>query len=368
MIVETQNASFDISLSLESGRVLEGFELAYETYGTLNAAATNAVLICHGLTANAHAAGLNSYIDDRPGWWDKAIGSGKPFDTDRYFVVCSNVLGGSGGSTGPASFDPESGRAYGLSFPVLTIGDMVAAQVHLAGRLGIEKFLCVAGGCMGGFQALEWMSKYPERMASAIVISATPSISTHSLGLWEVMRQALMRDPAFNGGNYYEGERPNLGVGLSAMFGMMIWMSPRVMAKRFGLNLAGGRIRPSYSLEAEFEIQQFLHTIDRNARERLDANSFIYLTKAMDYFDLRRNRKKLSEAFLKLKASTLLVSYHSDWRYPPEEVDAIRTAIEELGLPVHHSVLESPFGHGAFIYDSEGVGELIRLFLNEQQK
>lgn len=368
MIVETSKASFDVRLPLESGRVLEGFELAYETYGTLNGGRTNAILICHGLTANAHAAGLHSYLDDCPGWWDAAIGPGKPFDTDRYFVVCSNVLGGNGGSTGPASPDPTNKKPYGLRFPVMTIGDMVAAQVHLADRLGIRQFSCVAGGCMGGFQVMEWMSRHPERLSSAIVISATPSISAHSLGLWEVIRQAIMRDPHFNGGDYYEGERPNLGMGLTAMFGMMIWMSPEVMTKRFGLKLAGGRQKPSYSLEPEFEIQEFLHTIDLNARNRLDANSLIYLTKAMDYFDLRRGRKALSEAFSGLKARTLLVSYRSDWRYPPEEVDEIRAVLEESGLPVHHAVLDSPFGHGSFIYDSAGVGERIRDFLEEPRE
>lgn len=367
MLVETKKAFFDIRLPLDGGGAIQGPELAYETYGALNSGRTNAILICHGLTADAHAAGLHSCIDERPGWWDVAIGPGKPFDTDRYFVVCSNVLGGSGGSTGPASVDPRTTRPYGLRFPVVTIGDMASAQVLLADYLGIERFHCVAGGCMGGFQVLEWMSRYPERLAGAVAISTASSTSAHTLGLWEVMRQALMRDPHFNGGDYYEGERPASGMGLAAMFGMMVWMSPEVMVKRFGIRLTGGRRIPSYTLGPQFEIQEFLHAVDRNARDRLDPNSIIYLTKAMDYFDLSRSRGSLSEAFVGLKVPTMLVSYRSDWRYPSAEAETIRAALEELGLQARHHVLDSPFGHGSFIYDSAGVGELIRSFLDELQ-
>ncbi len=366
MLVKPKKAKFEEALELESGRVLQPFELAYETYGSLNAERDNAILICHGLTADGHAAGRHHRLDGRVGWWDATIGPGKPFDTDRFFVVCSNVIGGCDGSTGPSSIDPETGRPYGLRFPLVTIRDMVHAQARLADHLGIEAFHSLAGGCMGGFQVMEWMIRYPSRVRSVILISSSPRVSTHTLGLWEVMRQAIMRDPAFNGGDYYGKELPRAGFGVAQMVGMMTWMSRDVMESRFGRRVRGdGEL--SYTLEPEFEFQHFLHELGRNAADRFDANSLIYLTKAMDYFDLSREFSDLVQAFRKLKAMTLLVSYASDWRYPAEELDEIRVALEQIGTPVEHTILDSPFGHGAFSHDSEGLGNLVREFLKNSK-
>lgn len=348
-------------LLLESGRVLDGFEIAYETYGSLNRYKDNAILICHGLTADAHVAGRHAIEDSRPGWWDSAVGPGRVFDTERYFVICSNVLGGCGGSTGPSSRDPERGVPYGLRFPVLTVRDMVQAQAGLADRLGIKRFHTVVGGCFGGFQVLEWMNAFPERVMNTIVISSAHRTSTHNLGLWEVVRQAIMRDPNFNGGDYYGRELPISGMGLAQMFGMMIWMSPEIMQTRFGLSFVDDK-EPSYSLKPDFAFQAFLHKVGRHAADRFDPNSLLYLTKASDYFDLSRGRESLAEAFAGCRCRTLLVSYRSDWRYPPEEMELIRMAMADNGLPVEHHVMNSDFGHGAFMYDSRGVLRCISEF------
>lgn len=365
MISTRESVSFNEPLALQSGQWLNGFHLAYETYGTLNSSRSNAVLVCHGLTADAHAAGFRADGDARYGWWDAAIGPGKALDTDRLFVVCSNVIGGCGGSTGPASIMPETGRPYGLRFPVVTIADMVDAQARLADHLGIDRFQAIIGGCMGGFQVMEWMTMYPDRLSDAVIISATPRTTTHNLGLWEVFRQAIMRDPQFNGGDYYDGEGPMSGFGLAQMFGMMVWMSRDVMEERFGLKLVEGADL-SFSFEPEFAFQAFLHKIGANAGRRFDANSLLYLTRAMDYFDLARGHASLAEAFRKTTARTLLLSYASDWRYPPSEMDEIRLALEDNGLQVSHRTLESSFGHGAFVFDSEGAAEVIRSFLESR--
>jgi homoserine O-acetyltransferase len=257
---------------------------------------------------------------------------------------------------------PGSEMPYGLRFPVVTVRDMVDAQTCLANRLGIETFHTVVGGCMGGFQVMEWMARYSSRLSNAIIISATPRTTTHNLGLWEVYRQAIMRDPNFNGGDYYHGDGPVSGLGLAQMFGMMVWMSREVMAERFGLRLVEGN-EPSYCLKPRVPVPGFLHQVGANAPSRFDANSIIYLTKAMDYFDMSRGHASLAHAFRETRARTLLLSYASDWRYPPKEMDEIRVALDINGVPVQHQTLESNFGHGAFTHDSKRVVEVIREFL-----
>ena len=354
--------SSDSRLQLESGGALEDFEIAYETYGTLNSARTNATLICHGLTSDSHVASHEENSGSKPGWWQAAVGRGKPLDTDKYFVICSNVIGGCGGSTGPSSIEASVGKPYGLRFPVVTVRDMVKAQARLADRRGIETFHAAAGGCFGGFQVLEWMRCYPERIRNAILISATPRTSTHNLGLWEVIRQAIIRDPDFNGGDYYGSRFPNSGLGLAQMFGLMIWMDRRVMQSRFGLRLIEGR-EPSYTLEPEFEFQAFIRKIGENAAGRFDPNSLIYLTKAMDYFDLTRGGANLSEILKNVVCRTLLIGYQTDWRYPPQEMAEISDALTMNQKPNQLEVLASNFGHGAFIYDSQGTLEIIREFM-----
>ncbi len=357
----------DSPLELESGRRLESFELAFETYGALNEERDNAILVCHGLTSDSHVARHEECADDRPGWWDCAVGPDKPFDTNKFFVLCSNVLGGCGGSSGPSSTDKSSGSSFGLRFPIVTVKDIVNAQARLADSFNIESFHTVVGGCLGGFQALEWMSGHPLRVRNAIVISATMRTTTHNIGLWEVLRQAIMRDPNFQGGDYYGQKGPIDGMGLAQMFGMMIWMDRKVMTERFGLKIIHEN-GPQYSLEPEFEFQTFLHRIGENAANRFDPNSLIYLTKAMDYFDLSRNVGGSAEIFSGGNFRTLLVGYSRDWRYPPDEMREISQALSANDKPHELEILDSDFGHGAFIYDSEGALNVIRKFVASAEK
>ncbi|ADK85857.1 homoserine O-acetyltransferase [Desulfarculus baarsii DSM 2075] len=363
-LVPPRRADFDEPLELLCGARLGPYTLAYEEYGPAWAKAERAILICHGLTATAHAAGRHHPADPKPGWWDLAIGPGKAIDTDKYYVLCSNVLGGFGGSTGPGSIDPATGRPFGLRLPPLTVADMVAAQVRLADRLGVERFHCVIGGCMGGFQALEWLAAHPQRLESAIVIGSAARVSAHTLALWEVIREAIRRDPGFNGGDYYDGPAPASGMSLGSMFGMMIWMSKEVMERRFGLRTIDGG-PPRISLEPQFAIQEFFQKIGQGGSGGVDPNSLIYLTKAMDFFDLSRGRDDLAQAFAGGRAKALLVSYRSDWRYPPAASEQLRQAMAQAGLEASHVELQSDFGHGAFIYDAHGVGRVMADFLAE---
>ena len=362
MIVAPRTATLPGPFRLDGGGVLGNVEVAYEEYGPPDAERRGTVLVCHGLTTDAHAAGRHTWIDRSAGWWDAAIGPGKAVDTDRYRVLCANVLGGAGGTTGPGSRDPRTGRPFGLRFPVVTVGDMVAVQAALADHLGIGRFHAVVGGCLGGFQALEWMARFPERLERAVVISATPRTSAHNLAFFEVLRQAITRDPRFAGGDYYGGELPADGLALAAMFGAVVWLGRETMERKFGVTLLEGT-KPRFTLGPEFTAQAFLAQIAENAPARLDPNSFIYLTRATDYFDLARDAGSLAAALAGFRGRTLLVSYASDWRYPPSDVEEIRVALEANGAPVRHETLESDFGHGAFVYDVDGVGDLLKRFL-----
>lgn len=346
--VETQRALFLEPLDLDCGAALPAFTLAYETYGTLDAGAGNAILVCHSMTHDAHAAGPG----ERAGWWDEAIGAGRTFDTNRFFVVCSNVLGGCGGSTGPASIDPETMRPYALGFPQVTIADMVRAQKRLADRLGIARWRCIAGGCMGGAQALEWMRTYPEAVESALLIGTTARTSAHSLAFYEVLRQAVYRDPLWNRGNYYDRGIPMDGLALSTVLGALFWMSPAAMQERFGRRGAASDTAPppprQFERAPEFAVEAFLARLASGLTARFDPNSLLYVSKAMSRFDLGGN---LTEALKDVTARTLLLSYDTDWRYPPEQVDELRHALRANGVDVRHEVLRSPYGHGAFLLD-----------------
>jgi len=354
---------FPEPLRLTSGRRLHGYTLRFESYGTLSATRDNAVLICHGLTHNAHAAGRYDESDTVAGWWDNLVGPGKSIDTDRFYVICINCLGGCAGSTGPSSIDPHTECPYGLRFPVITIGDMVQSQKQLTDQLGINRFKSVIGGCMGGFQALEWMVRFPRIVDSTIIISTAWQSSAHTLALWQVLRQAIMDDPNFQNGDYYEGPGPIAGMGLASMFGMLIWMSTDMMAHRFGRSIEKASI--DYTLDAEYSIQHFFNRIRKNSSSSFDPNSLIYLTKAMDYFDLTRGGILLPDVFRDCLAKVLLVSYNSDWRYPPEKMAIMSEAMAAAGLSTECKVLESPFGHGAFHCDSDGIGREINRFLND---
>lgn len=359
-------ARFDHPLDLACGKTLPGFEVAYETYGTLNPARENAILVLHGLTGTQHAAGL-ALSGDRPGWWDAAIGPGKAIDTDRYFVVSPNALGSYGGSTSPASPNPERNCAYGSDFPIVTIGDSVESQAQLADRLGIDRFHAIAGGCFGGFQAMEWMARYPARIGCSVVISATPRTSAHNTALWSVLRAAIRSDPNWNGGHYYDGPPPDAGLGLATMFGALFWMSREVFEAKFGLTRISGEV-PEYGFESEYTVEAFLEGVSRNAAGRIDANALLYLTRAIDYFDLSRGHANLAESFAGYSAPTLLVSYTNDWRYPAEDMDEIAVALEHNGTPCRHETLDSPAGHGGFLYDTERLAPLLSAFLSDPKR
>src|SRR3954462_11326507 len=313
MIVEAQCAHFD-SIALEVGAVLAPVEIAYETYGRLNSDRSNALLITHAFTGDAHAAGI-SHENGKPGWWDNMVGPGKAFDTDRYFVICSNVLGGCAGTTGPASINPETGCPYGLSFPVVTVGDMVRLQVMLMDHLGISKLLAVTGGSMGGMQALEWGVSYPDRVATVIPIASTARHSAQQIAFNEVGRQAIMADPDWNNGDYYDKKPPARGLAVARMVGHITYMSDNSMREKFGRRLRD-REQFGFDFSVDFEVESYLRYRGSQFVTRFDANSYLYITKAEDYFDLTNGTGTLIDALRSVDTRFLVISFTSDWLYP----------------------------------------------------
>ena len=362
MIVHTQQVTFDQELRLQSGANLCPVTLAYETYGTLNQDRSNAILICHALSGDAHVAGQHSASDRKPGWWDEAVGPGKAFDTDRYFVICSNVIGGCSGSTGPSSINPETGRPYGLSFPVVTVADMVEAQRWLVDALGIPALLCTTGGSMGGMQALQWAVSYPDRVRSAIILASTGRVSAQSIALNEVPRQAIYADPNWNEGDYYEKEPPNAGLAVARMIGHITYLSETSMREKFGRRLQE-RERYGYDFATEFEVESYLKYHGNRFTARFDANSFLYITKAIDYFDMSLGRGDLAEAFTDVRAKILVLSYSSDWLFPPEQSEELVRALLRNGVDASYVEIKSDYGHDAFLLEVERLGELARDFL-----
>jgi homoserine O-acetyltransferase len=361
-LVERRYATWLEPLALDSGAALGPITLAYETYGELNAAGDNAILLLHALSGDAHAAGRHQPADARPGWWDAMVGPGRPFDTDRYFVICSNVIGGCQGSTGPSSVDPSSGRPYATGFPVITIGDMVRAQVRLIDRLGIDRLLAVAGGSMGGFQALEWATAYPERVRGVILLASSARSSAQTVAWNAIGRHAIIGDPRWRGGDYYGDEPPADGLAVARMIGHITYLSEPSLERKFGraFQVAGG---PSYTLEREFAIESYLEYQGAQFNARFDANSYLYITKAMDYWDLPSRYGSLDAALARSQADFLLLSFTSDWLYPTSESVAIAAALRRLGRLVEHVELESIAGHDAFLVDSEGQAPIIEEFL-----
>ena len=362
MIVHTQQVTFDQGLKLQSGANLCPVTLAYETYGTLNEDRSNAILICHALSGDAHVAGQHSIQDRKPGWWDEAVGPGKAFDTDRYFVICSNVIGGCSGSTGPSSINPETGRPYGLSFPVVTVADMVEAQRWLVDALGIPSLLCTTGGSLGGMQALQWAVSYPDRVRSAIILASTGRVSAQSIALNEVPRQAIYADPNWNEGDYYGKEPPNAGLAVARMIGHITYLSETSMREKFGRRLQE-RERYGYDFATEFEVESYLKYHGNRFTTRFDANSFLYITKAIDYFDLSLGRGDLAEAFTDVRAKLLVLSYSSDWLFPPEQSEELVRALLRNGVDASYVEIKSDYGHDAFLLEVERLGELARDFL-----
>jgi homoserine O-acetyltransferase len=362
-IVQTRYATWLEPLSLESGASLAPVTLAYETYGELSRERDNAILLLHALSGDAHAAGRHSHADRKPGWWDTMVGPGKPFDTDRYFVICSNVLGGCKGSTGPSSVDPATGRPYGARFPVVTVGDMVRAQARLLDYLGIERLHAVAGGSMGGFQALEWAAAYPERVGGAVLLATTARHSPQMVAWNAIGRRAIMGDPAWRGGDYYGGELPADGQAIARMIGHVTYLSEQSLEQKFGRGLQRGG-QPAFTLEQEFAIESYLQYQGDSFNARFDPNSYLYITKAMDYWDMPARYGSIEAALGRGSASYLLLSFTSDWLYPTAESVCIAAALERAGRPVRHREIESTAGHDAFLVDDEPQAPLISEFLS----
>ena len=347
-------------LRLESGEVLGPITIAYETYGQLNHDKSNAILIFHALTGDAHAAGFHQG-DKKPGWWDKMIGPGKAFDTDQYFVISTNVIGGCKGSTGPASINAATGKPYGLSFPFVTIGDMVAAQKRLIDHWGIKKLLCTAGGSMGGIQALKWSVMYPETTGSVIVIAANTRHSAQQIALHEVARQAIMGDPDWQHGDYYGKSIPARGLALSRMVGHITYMSDKSMEEKFGRKLIS-KERLGYDFSQDFEVESYLKYRGDSFVQRFDANSYLYLSKALDYFDLAEDGS-LRDTLSRAQAKFLIVSFTSDWLYPAYQSKQMVRALKANDLDVSDIVINSSYGHDSFLVEFEGLTRLVKPFL-----
>lgn len=361
-LVQTQYATWDAPLPLESGALLAPLTLAYQTYGRLNARRDNAILVLHALSGDAHAAGYLHPDDRQPGWWDVMIGPSRPFDTNRYFVICSNVIGGCKGSTGPGSLNPHTGQPYGLDFPVITIGDMVRAQVRLLDHLGVATLHAVAGGSMGGFQALEWAASYPERVRNVLLFATTARSSPQTIAWNSIGRRAIMSDPRWRDGSYYGGEPPVDGLAVARQIGHITYVSEEVLEQKFGRRLQP-HPAPRYTLAQEFAIESYLTYQGDKFNARFDANSYLYITKAMDYWDLPGRYGSLENALRRSTARYLLLSFDSDWLYPTAASEAIANALRRLRREVHHVDLHSPAGHDAFLVDVAEQQQLVNEFL-----
>jgi homoserine O-acetyltransferase len=351
-------------LRLDSGSTISPVTVAYQTYGTLNADKSNAVLICHALTGDQHLANHHP-ITGKPGWWDLMVGPGKPFDTDRYFVICPNILGGCMGTTGPATIDPAGGAPYGLGFPVITIADMVRLQAMLVDHLGIETLFCVSGGSMGGMQVLEWAVRYPERVFTAVPIATAAKHTAQNIAFHEVGRQAIMADPEWRGGEYYRYDtKPRAGLSVARMAAHVTYLSEASLHQKFGRRLQD-RERLSYGFEADFQVESYLRYQGSSFVQRFDANSYLYITRAMDYFDLiAEHEGVLANAFRETKAHWCVVSFTSDWLYPTVENREIVRALNAVAADVSFVEIESDLGHDSFLLDVPELFTTMRAFLD----
>ncbi|MFZ5799938.1 MAG: homoserine O-acetyltransferase MetX [Candidatus Omnitrophota bacterium] len=362
-IVETQYFTFaqpPNELLLESGQRLGPITLSYETYGVLNKEKSNAILVLHALSGDSHAAGLHK-DDKEPGWWDAMIGPDKAFDTHKYFVLCSNVIGGCKGSTGPSSINPKTGRPYGLDFPVITIADMVAAQKYLVEHLGIKKLLCVVGGSMGGMQVLQWVAAYPEMVASAIPIATSLKHSPQQIAFDEVGRQAVMADPDWREGNYYEFGQPEKGLAVARMIGHITYMSDASMEEKFSRRLKDDNY--SFKFTTDFEVEGYLRYRGDNFVKRFDANSYLYITKALDYFDLSGGKLILEGR--RLNTRFLVIAFKSDWLYPAYQSQEIVRRLKVHHVDATYCEINSTYGHDAFLLEVDEETHLIKHFLDK---
>jgi homoserine O-acetyltransferase len=362
-IVAPQTAHFTAPLALKSGAVLPQFDLVYETYGLLNAERSNAVLICHALSGTHHVAGKYSDEDKYPGWWDNMIGPGKPLDTNRFFVIGLNNLAGCHGSTGPASINPATGKRWGSQFPVVTVDDWVETQTRLADHLGIQQFAAVVGGSLGGMQALQWTLTHPERVKNALVIAAAPNLTAQNMAFNEVARQAIITDPEFHGGDFYEhGVVPRRGLRIARMLGHITYLSDDAMGAKFGRKLKHGEIK--YSFDVEFEMESYLRYQGDKFAGEFDANTYLRMTRALDYFDpAAAYDGDLSAALKRAKANFLVVSFTSDWRFSPARSREIVKALLDNELSVTYAELTAAHGHDAFLMPDQHYHDIVRAYL-----
>jgi len=360
--VVAQKASFGSPLKLRSGATLPSYELAYETYGELNAARSNAVLVCHALNASHHVAGYYENDEGNVGWWDNLVGPGKPLDTRRFFVVGNNYLGSCFGSTGPASVNPQTGKPWGADFPVVTVEDWVEAQARLADRLGIERFAAVIGGSLGAMQALQWTLSYPGRVRHSLVIAAAPKLSAQNIAFNEVARQAIITDPDFHGGHYYEkGVVPARGLRIARMIGHITYLSNDAMMEKFGRLLR--RASLGFDFDVDFEIESYLRYQGEKFSTYFDANTYLRITKALDYFDPAADfGGDLTAALARARAAFLVVSFKSDWRFAPERSRELVRALLDNQRIVSYLELDAPGGHDAFLLEDERYHTALRSY------
>jgi len=353
----------DHPLVLDSGKRLSPFTIAYMTYGTLNAARSNAVLVCHALSGDQFVASTHP-VTGKPGWWDYAVGPGKPIDTDRFYVICANVVGGCMGTTGPGEIDPSTGEPYGLGFPLVTVGDMVRAQAMLLDALRIDQLLCVLGGSMGGMQVLQWAASYPQRVYSAMPLATAARHSAQNIAFHEVGRQAIMADPDWKAGDYaLAGVKPSKGLAVARMAAHITYLSEAALQRKFGRELHD-RNALSFGFDADFQIESYLRHQGMTFVDRFDANSYLYITRAMDYFDLAGDYGGvLAEAFRGTKTRFCLVSFTSDWLFPTSENKRIAHALNAAGANVSFVEIASDRGHDAFLLDEPELFDTMRGFL-----
>ena len=363
-IVKPQKAIFDSPLQLDCGKELKKIELVYETYGSLNERKDNAVLICHALSGDHHAAGYNSPDDKKPGWWDVCIGPGKPFDTNKFFIVCPNNIGGCKGSSGPNTVNPETGKLYGPSFPIVTVEDWVNTQNLLGDSLGIKKWACIIGGSLGGMQALQWTISFPEKVQNIISVAAASKLSAQNIAFNEVARQSIINDPDFRDGYYYEhGVIPKIGLSIARMLGHITYLSDDSMRQKFGRDLKEGKLNFSY--DVDFQVESYLRYQGKSFVDKFDANTYLLMTKVLDYYDpASRFGGDLSKAFEKSISNYLIVSFTSDWRFSPERSQEIVEALVGAKKNVSYSEIEANNGHDAFLMPIPNYLNILKNFMD----
>ncbi len=364
-LVEPRDFVCSEPFTFESGQVLPGFTLRYETYGRLNAARDNTILICHALSGDHHCAGLHSPDDRKPGWWNNLIGPGKAVDTNKFFVLCANCLGGCQGSTGPSSTDPRTGRPFGITFPFVTIRDMVRAQKLLCDHLGLASLYAITGGSMGGMQVIQWPIEFPGFVKKILPMATTARESAQAIAFNEVGRQAIMQDPAWNHGDYPRDGGPRVGLAIARMMAHITYLSDASMDRKFGRRKKETAAAGAYNFDMQFEVESYLRHQGESFINRFDANSYLYITRALDHFDLAAAHGSLEQAFAPIEAETLCVGFTSVWLFPPEQNRAVVLALLRAGKRASYAELTTDLGHDSFLLESPQLYGLVRGFLEK---